>query len=252
MTIGIVGLGLIGGSLGLSLKAKVAKVIGRDADPDVERSALDLGCVDEVGSLDACDLVFLAVPPDAVVEAFSTVPERVPIVSDCASVKVPIVRAVQDPRFIGGHPMAGKESGGLASAEAQLFRGCAWILCPGPDATAVATLAEVVKLTDALPVLMTPEEHDRHVALLSHVPHVLASILHRMAADLPFADVAGGSWRDLTRVARSDPALWSQILRMNAAELASHLHRLASEIEAVAEAVETGQDVTERLWSQPR
>ncbi|HVL38895.1 MAG TPA: prephenate dehydrogenase/arogenate dehydrogenase family protein, partial [Fimbriimonadaceae bacterium] len=183
--------------------------------------------------------VFLAVPPDAVVEAYSQVPASVPVVTDTASVKGTVMSRIGDDRFVGGHPMAGKESGGLGAAEASLFLGAYWLLCPGGP-SAVETLSSVVRSIGAKPLIMSAEEHDRHVALLSHLPHLLALHLLDLSGALPFPEVAAGSWRDLTRVAAADPALWIQILRANAPAVADAAETLGRRLQQDAGRLRAG------------
>jgi prephenate dehydrogenase len=231
MTVGVVGLGLIGGSIGLALREPSRRIIGFDVSPEACKEAQSRACVDEIAPLDAvaaADVVFVASPPVTVPEMLEQVFQLKPpetVVTDCASVKAAVMRWAEtrkEPQFVGGHPMAGHERGGAKYASAWLFRGARWLLTPTrwTDAAAKARVREVVKLMGAEPVVIGVKEHDRHVATVSHLPHVLAAVLAELAKDLEHVDAAGGSWRDLTRVAGVEPELWTQILVGNSEQVA--------------------------------
>ena len=233
-TIGVVGLGLIGGSIGLALRDPSRRIVGFDPDPAAAAVARDRLCVDALASLEEvarADVVFVAVPPDANVPVVGRVlrsagPETV--VSDCASVKGEVAAWAQRekrPDFVPGHPMAGHEKGGAAYASAWMFRGARWLLTP-VRATATASVRAVealVKTMGATPVRLDAAAHDRHVATVSHLPHALAALLVNLGEEFEAADVAGGSWRDMTRVGGVDPELWTQIMMRNRTELARAL-----------------------------
>jgi prephenate dehydrogenase len=230
MVVGIAGLGVIGGSIGLALRsANHARVIGYDVDLSVVEEATKLGCLDErsvnVEGLAIADLIFLAVPPHAMRTCLDRLEPHIRpsmIVSDCSSVKGFIENWVKrkpsrSEWFIGGHPMAGNEGSGPSSADTTLFAGSKWILTPY-DSTPLPLLNRLevfIRDFGSEPVRMTSEEHDRHVALLSHLPHAIAANLIQMAGSLESPDIAAGSWRDLTRVAGSNPALWQHIFLEN-------------------------------------
>ncbi|MCW5941921.1 MAG: prephenate dehydrogenase/arogenate dehydrogenase family protein [Fimbriimonadaceae bacterium] len=237
-TVGVVGLGLIGGSVAAGLKRAGHPVWGFDTDDAAMREALRRGYLDQVvprpSDLGACDVVVVAVPPTKTIEALARLEGAPTILTDCTSVKVPVtdwVRAsVVDgvrTRFVGGHPMAGLENGGIAHARPDLFEGAPWILTPleTTDPRAVDAVAALVQSLGAHPVTMSPETHDAHVALLSHLPHVLAALLVTEARTLDDSSVGGGSWRDLTRVGGAEPELWTQILELNAREVLLRLDR---------------------------
>jgi prephenate dehydrogenase len=146
------------------------------------------------------------------------------VVTDCASVKSEIVTWADKnkiPEFIAGHPMAGHEKSGAEYASAWMFRNARWILMPTKLSSkgALATVEELVRTMGATPIRLEAESHDRHVALLSHLPHAIAAVLVSMAESLDHVEVGAGSWRDLTRVGGVDAGLWTQILIENRREL---------------------------------
>lgn len=230
-TVGILGLGLIGGSIGLALREPGRRVVGYDPNPKAANTARDRLCVDVLGSLEdaaGADVVFVAVPPDVTVEtaerALAVAGEN-SVVTDCASVKSEVAHWAQRTRaarFVPGHPMAGHEKGGAEYASAWMFRGARWIVTPvkATETAAVRRVEALVKSMGAVPVRIDAGLHDRHVATVSHLPHVLAAALVLMGERLESADVAGGSWRDMTRVGGVDPDLWTQIMMRNRTELA--------------------------------
>ena len=230
MTVGIVGVGLIGGSIGMALKGAGHRLIGFDPRPEHLDKAIERHLIDDRASLAdvaRADAAFVAVPPAFVVETLAAmVPDLNPqgAVTDCTSVKGAILAWVADrggllaERFVGGHPMAGHEKSGPAYASEWMFRGARWLLTPTKATAAAARerITALVKETGAKPVRLDAGEHDRHVAVLSHLPHVVAAALVEMGARIETPEIAAGSWRDLTRVGGVDPELWSQILAGNA------------------------------------
>ncbi len=230
MTVGIVGLGLIGGSIGLALREPGRKILGHDPNSASAKTAYDRGCYDAFGDLEEvaqADVVFVAVPPKYAVEVLQAVkrarrPETV--FTDCTSVKAGIVDwaiETEDPNFIIGHPMAGHERSGAEFASGWMFRGSKWILCPTKETSveALKRLDLLIAAMGAVTVQMDPVAHDREIALVSHLPHALAGVLVQLADGPHGVDVSGGSWRDLTRVGGVDPTLWTQIFIANRAEL---------------------------------
>jgi prephenate dehydrogenase len=237
--IAVVGLGLIGGSLLRALASGGHSVLGYDADPATRAMARTAAAKAPAGTRwqvtgtvrDAsagADLVVLAVPLPAVEGLLDELSGLgyTGLVTDVTSVKGPVRELVhrQSSRlagYVGGHPMAGRETSGFASADPTLFHGCAWVLCLEPGETDLAdwlTLAGVVTSLGARVVPTTAAEHDRAVATVSHVPHLLASALMAAAADDPLALTLGaGSFRDGTRVAASPPALTAAMCGGNAA-----------------------------------
>ena len=248
-TAAILGTGLIGSSIGLGLRAAGWRVIGWDPDRAVSDRALERGAIGEVSpDLDTAlagplDLVVLAGPPSAIVSAVGTL--SVPgLVIDVAGVKAPIVAAARTARFVGTHPMAGRESTGPDAASAALFRGAAWVVVTDGAAPAdIDTVEEIIATLGARPVRMTAAEHDRAVAAISHLPQVLAATLVTEAAERTQAlDLAAGSFRDLTRVAASDPVPWTQLLGANRDAVVAAVEDLRRRLAEVVDELERGDD----------
>jgi prephenate dehydrogenase len=251
----IIGTGLIGTSVGLALRASGWFVTGWDPDRDALQAALDLGGIDERSgvsdeAIGRADLVVLAGPPGSVVADLAGMVTPA-LVTDVAGIKVPVVAAAGHlTHFVGGHPMAGREHAGPRAASAALFRGATWILCSdGASEGDLARMQDVVTSLGAVPVIMTAAEHDAAVATISHLPQVLASVLVRLAAEDPHAlDLAAGSFRDLTRVALSEPAWWADLLMINQNEVRKVLGSLIEDLRGWSSALEGG--AVERLATE--
>ncbi|GAB6858415.1 prephenate dehydrogenase [Microbacterium xylanilyticum] len=247
-TVRIVGAGLLGASIGHALTAKGIDVALADTSPAQLRLAIDYGAGRAARDDDAPVLVVVAVPPDVTADVIEAELSRFPeaVVTDVASVKLEPLRALRErgvdlTRYIGSHPLAGRERGGAISARADIFIGRPWVVCRDEE-TRPADLALVEGLAldlEAMPLEMTPEEHDRAVALTSHVPQVVASLLAARLADADDGSLrlAGQGVRDTTRIAASAPELWVQILGANAAPVVSVLDALAADLAEVADAL---------------
>jgi prephenate dehydrogenase len=240
--VAIVGLGLVGGSLARALTAAGYRVIGHDRAP-VLRAAQKAQAIAEAASMlrDAvtdADVVVLAASPRTNRRLLPQVARAAPVhavITDVGSVKGPIcadARRRRVARFVGGHPMAGREASGFAASRADLFQDRRWILTPDAGAApgALSRVRRMVRAAGARPVVMTPAEHDRVVAFLSHVPQVLAWALFDAARSDRVASrrlaVAGPAFREMTRLAKSPRPLWREILRENRAEVVSALAAL--------------------------
>lgn len=251
-TVRVVGAGLLGSSIGHALSAKGVDVVLADASPSQLRLAIDYGAGRAARDDDAPRLVVVAVPPDVTADVIEAELTAYPdaVVTDVASVKLEPFdelrrRGVDLTRYIGSHPLAGRERGGAISARADLFIGRPWVVCRD-EQTRAADLALVEALAldvGAMPLEMTPDEHDRAVALTSHVPQVVASLLAgRLAqADEGSLRLAGQGVRDTTRIAASAPELWVQILGANAAPVVELLDALAVDLSDVVEALREPQ-----------
>lgn len=244
----IVGAGLLGASIGLALRTKGVDIILDDASPSQLRLAIDYGAGRAAEPSDAPSVVVICVPPDVtarVIEAeLAAFPDAV--VTDVASVKLEPYRALLErgvdlTRYIGSHPLAGRERGGAISARADLFLGRPWVICRDAETPAWA-LSQVEGLAldlGTIPMEMTPDEHDRFVALVSHTPQLVASLL---AAQLQDAEegaiqLAGQGLRDTVRIASSAPELWVQILSANHAEVVPVLEQLSTDLTSVISAL---------------
>jgi prephenate dehydrogenase len=234
-TVAIIGLGLMGGSLGRALEGRCARRIGADLDPARAARACDLGVIDEPLDEQACaeraDLLVLAMPVRGIVDAASRLaPVARPgtVVTDLGSTKAAICDAFDalpaDIAAIGGHPMCGRERGGIDAADAALFQGATWVLCPTarttPDArTLVTQLAEAV---GARALELERGVHDRAVATASHLPYVVAQGLVGALADADAATdgaasaLASTGFAGATRLAAGDVEMWLDILLTNA------------------------------------
>jgi prephenate dehydrogenase len=258
----VVGLGLIGGSLLRALAAAGHDALGYDADPAtraVARTAAAqapagerwqvAGAVRDAVSL--ADLVVLAVPLPAVGAVLDELAGTgySGLITDVTSVKGPVRDRVNERArrfgrlagFVGGHPMAGRETSGFAASDPELFDGCAWVLCLEPgetDLTDWLTLAGLLTMLGARVVPATSGDHDRAVAAVSHVPHLLATALATFAATDPLAMTLGaGSFRDGTRVAASPPALTAAMCGGNAAAVVAALDEVLSLLGTAREAL---------------
>lgn len=245
MRVGIVGLGLVGGSLALDLLDRDATVVGHDVDADHRAMAADAGVrvVDGARAVaTAADLVVVAVPPSVVADVLAELVDVDLPVTDVASVKDPRALGVDraPARWVGGHPMAGTERTGFAAARRGMLAGATWLLTPDDHAATVDVRAvlELVLAVRARPVVVDAAEHDRLVAAVSHVTHLLSYALHgvagrhgRQVVDL----VAGPSFRDATRVAASDPTFWADVASRNG----DAVREVLTEVQAwLAEAME--------------
>ncbi|WP_243399275.1 prephenate dehydrogenase [Cryobacterium zongtaii] len=238
----VVGAGLLGTSIGLGLSARGIDVILADASPTNLSLAIDYGAGRAATSADAPQLIVVCVPPDVTADIVARELEAFPdaIVTDVASVKLaPLTelraRGADTSRYIGSHPLAGRERGGPLAGRADLFIGRPWVVAAHDDisyqrATAIDDL--ILDLGATL-VEMSPEEHDKGVALVSHVPQVVATLMARRLTDAPASalNLAGQGLRDVTRVAASDPELWVQILGANPAPVREILLALRDDLD---------------------
>jgi prephenate dehydrogenase len=230
----VIGVGLIGGSIGLALRRAGWHVSGVDDDPDRSTRAVDLGAVDEVGLDPEAEITFVATPVRAIAEAASkALAGTIGLVTDVGSVKAPVVSAVDDRRFVGGHPMAGSEQEGVDGADADLFEGAVWVLTPtaGTDEEAYARVRSIVSSFGAEVLALPPERHDEFVAVVSHVPHLTAASLMRIADEradehAALLRLAAGGFRDMTRIASGHPGIWPDICEENRAAIVAGIDRL--------------------------
>jgi prephenate dehydrogenase len=255
----IIGAGLIGGSIGMGLRQRrlADHVAAVARSEETLRLALDLGAADSVtrSPLEAArgaDLVVLATPVSLIIRHLGMIGEDISVtclVTDVGSVKAPIVAAAEKTlphpgRFVGGHPLAGSESRGIGSARADLFEGGTWVLTPGAG-TEAGALNQAQELTAALgakPLLLAPQDHDELVARTSHLPHVVAAALMtvigaRAAERAAILDVIGQGFRDTTRIAAGDAALWTDIALANADALLAALDEMKAALRPFAAAL---------------
>lgn len=247
----IVGAGLIGTSIALACRRAGVDVVLTDTSAENVRTATGLGAGRAKGDDDRPGLVVVAVPPDhlgeAIGRALDTAGEDT-VVTDVGSVKAaPLAAVASHPaaaRYVGSHPMAGSERSGPLAASADLFSGRPWAVCrhDAAAATAVRRVVALVETCGAVPVLLTPAEHDKAVARTSHVPHLLASLVAGTLAGAAPEHLAlsGQGVRDVTRVAGGDPTLYSQIIGGNSDAVARLLHEIRERLDLALDAVAAG------------
>lgn len=248
-TVHVIGAGLLGASVGLGLRERGVEVTLEDLSPTTVALAADYGAgrVREAGDPPPA-LVVVATPPDVIADAVERALREFPdsVVTDVASVKLApfqeLTRRGADlTNYVGSHPMAGRERGGAIMARADLFVGRPWVICRDQETPAEAlALVEAVALDlGGVLIEMTPEEHDRSVGLVSHLPQVVSSLLAARLVPAPEQAIglAGAGLRDTTRVAASDPELWVQILGANREPVVELLDALAADISDFTEAL---------------
>lgn len=260
MKLAIVGVGLIGGSIGLAARTRLtAEVSGFDASPETLDAALEVGAIDRAATtladaVDGAEAVFCAAPVDALPELVAAVlaatEEGRPVVSDVGSTKAGLVGSVAGQRgaerFIGGHPLAGAETAGVENSRADLFDGARWFLTPTRESEGVLfdRLHSILAGIGARPQAIEPSEHDRMMATVSHLPHVLSNALvSRAAATLTGGErhpEVGRSFRDATRVAGANPEMWGAIFAANSEAVAAEVEAVAAELSRVAELLHEG------------
>ena len=252
MRIAVLGVGLIGGSIGLAARDYLedAEVVGFGRDPGRLAGALERGAIDRTAgslpeALDGAQMCFACAPvgalPGLVREALAAAgPDCA--VTDVGSTKEQLLRAIDDPRFVGGHPIAGAETAGVEHARADLFQGAVWYLCPLPHSEGLLyeRVHRFVVDVGARPVAVDPAAHDRAVAVFSHLPHVLANVLATQAAGHGETLHVGPSFRDMTRVAGANTAMWADIYSANRGAIVEEIRAFRRELEAVERRLEEG------------
>jgi len=238
----VIGCGLIGTSVALALRDRDVEVHLRDARPANVELAVSVGA-GTADPVDAPALVVVAVPPSAVVETVRAALTEFPgaVVTDVASVKGAICAEVTDPRFVGSHPMAGKERSGPMAASGLLFEGRAWAVVPSEDTdpAAIEVVERMAASFGAVTRRMDAASHDRAVALVSHVPHLVSALTAGLLTEAPGDDLllAGQGLRDVIRIAGSDRGLWVDIIGSNARQVGDILDDLAVRLDELRAAV---------------
>jgi prephenate dehydrogenase len=261
----VVGVGLIGGSIALAARERLgATVTGHDPNAEVLAAALARGALDEAardiaGAVGGADAAFVAAPVGALPAAIAAVLDCAGddcVVSDVGSTKRAIVASAQDRRFVGGHPLAGAETSGFEHARADLFAGATWYVTPGAGESGILLerLMRIVAGLGARPVAIDAETHDRVMASVSHLPHVLANVLVAQAARTLSDDgerlpATGPSFRDATRVAGADGAVWTDIYLSNRDALAGALEGTVRRLETVRSAIAAGDREAIEAWN---
>ena len=247
----IVGVGLIGGSVGLCLREAGWNVLGRDRSTSCLERALAVGAIDSiapVGFLDDVDLTFVATPVGVIAnEVEVALRDTTGFVTDVGSVKTPLLELMENPRFIGGHPMAGSEQEGVDGSRSDLFEGRTWVLTPieTTDDETLATIRSIVSGFGAEVVSLPAAQHDSMVAIVSHVPHLTAASLMGLADERSIEHrslmrLAAGGFRDMTRIAASHPGIWPDICNENREAIVTELDRLVAALSSVRSIVADG------------
>jgi len=270
--IAIIGLGLIGGSMGLALK-KVAdlELVGFARRPEVAAKALSLGAVDRaegnlLSAVEEARLVIIATPVVAIKEILAQIGECLPqgcIVTDTASTKAQVMGWAEEflpssVSFIGGHPMAGKEASGIEAADSALFAGCTYCLVPGRRATAEAinVVEGLVGQIGAKPICLDASEHDSLVAAISHLPLLLSAALVSATTRSPswpkMAKLAATGFRDLTRLASGNPEMSRDICLTNREPILHWIDEYIKELEEFRRLVGEGGQEMEQAFIRAR
>lgn len=239
----VIGTGLLGTSIGLGLRGRGVSVFLSDPSPTNQAVAVDIGAGLPLARLDAeqPELVVVAAPPDVTAEVVARALKDYPdaTVVDIASVKAGIQaelrsRGADLSRYVGTHPMAGREKSGPVAARGELFTSMPWVLCPSAETSPGALKAARALAADLGAVVseFSADEHDEAVALVSHLPQVMSSLVASRLQGTPLhaLSLAGNGLRDVTRIAASDPTLWVQILGANADKLVGILHGVREDL----------------------
>ena len=272
--IAIVGLGLIGGSIGLALKragSDGVELVGYARRPETADRALQLGAIDRFeGSLasavDKAALVILATPTMSVKEILSQIGSHLPagcVVTDVASTKVQVMKWAEESlpasaSFVGGHPMAGKELSGIDVADADLFKGCTYCIVPGRGASddAVQTIVDLVHKVGARHVFMNASDHDQFVAGISHLPLILASALVMATTRNPhwskMSEVAATGYQGATRLASQHPRMNRDICLTNGENIVSWIDDFTRELQRFRALIVEGDLGLEQAFDKAR
>jgi len=265
--IAIVGVGLIGGSIGLAARERLgATVAGWSRSATTLERAVALGALDRAGdsladAVGDAEAVFVCAPvgvlPQVVADVLAAAPEDC-VVTDAGSTKRSVVEAVDDPRFVGGHPLAGAETAGVEHARVDLFQDATWYLTPTRGATGVLfeRLHRLIRDLGARPATIDAATHDTMLAAVSHLPHVFANVLVAQAAaafagddDAERLPATGPSFRDATRVAGANSAIWTDIYLANRDALIERMDDAIARLGAVREALAAADATAVTGWN---
>jgi prephenate dehydrogenase len=266
--VAVLGVGLIGGSIGLAARRRLgAEVAGFDPDSEtldraLQRDALDAACVSVSDAVDGAEVVFCAAPvgalPALVAEALDA-SGGATAVTDVGSTKRDLIAGLPDTesreRFIGGHPLAGAETSGIDTARDDLFEGARWYLVPTGSSSGLLydRLHRMIAELGARPLAIDADTHDRAMATVSHLPHVIANVLvaeavHALGEDSDRAPEVGPSFRDTARVAGANPAIWTDIFASNREALAGEIDAVVERLRKAAELLRSGDDHALAEW----
>jgi prephenate dehydrogenase len=260
MRVAVIGVGLIGGSVALAARERLgAHVSAWDLNPAALSNARSLGVIDTAtrsldDAVDDAEAAFVAAPVDALPDLVAAVLARAPegcVVSDVGSTKRSVVERCADPRFVGGHPLAGSELNGVEHARVDLFDGATWYLTPS-QTTSPASLSRVRALVTELgakPVEIGAATHDQLMASVSHLPHIFANVLVSQVAALGGTPELGPSFWDATRVAGANVAIWNPIYFDNREPLIVAIEDAIARLSGVADALRQGDEQRLAAWS---
>jgi prephenate dehydrogenase len=257
----VIGLGLMGGSVALGLRRRGWYVHGDDARSDTVDRAVERGVVDAAGLERSAEITVVAVPVLAVADQVKrALAETDGVVTDIGSVKAPVCEACDDPRFVGGHPMAGSELSGIDGADGDMFSGAVWVLTPvaSTDDRALALVSGVARELGAEVLALAPERHDQVVAVVSHVPHLAAATLMTLASDraeehAALLRLAAGGFRDMTRIASGHPGIWLDICTQNRPAIVAGLDGLIERLGEIRTVVASDdRDALQRTLARAR
>ena len=257
----IAGLGLIGGSIARALTERGWKVYGDDCNQARLQQAADMGIIAGSGLQPDAEITFIATPVLTLVDQVQrALAETHGLVTDVGSVKGALAAAIDDERFVGGHPMAGSELEGLDGADGSMFEGAVWVLTP-TAATADTTFSAVASIVAELGadvVALPADRHDQTVAVISHVPHLTAATLMGLASDraeehAALLRLAAGGFRDMTRIASGHPAIWLDICAENRPAILSALDGLIVGLQGMRKVIDADdREGLQRLLSKAR
>lgn len=263
-SIGIIGLGLIGGSIARALKrsGKDYVISAFDCDEDAIQMALDNKTIDKKvknirEDFSSCNIIFLCIPVNTMEPILKElIPCLLPqcILTDVGSTKGEVVALIKemnlDHRFIGGHPLAGSEKSGFSASKANLFENAYYCFTPTDKTVyaAIEFLKSIIKDIGAIPIEISPEEHDRAVAVISHVPHIVAALLVNLVGRLDspqnvMKTIAAGGFKDVTRIASSSPELWAGICISNRKTILEILPALVDALKSFEDDLKVGQKI---------
>jgi prephenate dehydrogenase len=267
MRIAVLGVGLIGGSIGLAARRRLdAEVAGFDPDAELLDRAAELGAIDQAhanvaAAVEDAEVVFCAAPvsalPGLAAEALDGASADC-AVTDVGSVKRDVIAALgSDSRFVGGHPLAGAETSGVENARADLFEGARWYLTPTPKTGGLLydRVQRAISEIGARPQAIEAETHDRLMATISHLPHVLANVLVTQAAtalseEAEHLPEVGPSFRDATRVAGANPSIWADIFAGNREAVAAEIDAVVARLSEAADLLRSGDRDAVSKWHE--
>lgn len=272
MLVAIIGLGLIGGSIGLALrqgKRSRWEIVGYSRRRETVDKAVRLGAIERgqthlKDAVERAELVIVAIPVLTVKEIFSEIAPHLPsgcIVTDTGSTKVQVMKWAGEMlpatvHFIGGHPMAGRETCGIRAAEAELFRKCTYCLTPSEKASpeSIDTVIGMTKKLGAIPLFIDAQEHDNLVAGISHLPMLLSAALVSLTTENPswpkMSKLASSGYHDLTRLASGNPEVNSDICLSNQSNVVDWIDKFSQELERYRQLVVKGDGRLEQALTE--